>query len=314
MAAPRWRRPAASPSVDTPPASPARAASPANASQRRSLLPRAPTTPAVDSSPPETPTPYGPNVADAPSADPAPRADDCPTGVDLLGRLGILRRSLHFYQDVYGRLRTLDTNLYVYRLDGAIYPTFRSLPLDGRVGFIFGYEGAFPSDVRDDDFSASFPVSHSELFGGLRVRAPVRGHVLGFNLAIGRLASGLDDGTASSGTPDVRYQDIRTSFDLALWLGPVRTLWSAGFRLPLEYGELAEAEWFPRVGGYGMEAAISAEYPIADGVALELATSLRRFVLEMNSAPEDGSSGVAEIAGGAVDSFIGLYTGVRVAL
>jgi hypothetical protein len=252
---------------------------------------------------------------DAPSAEPAARADDeFPTGVEVLGRVGIVRRSLHFYQDVYGRLRTLDTNLYVYRIDGAIYPTFRSLALDGRVGFIFGYEGAFPSDVRDGDFGASFPISHSELFGGLRVRAPVRGHALGFNLALGRLASGLDDGPTSAGTPDVRYQDIRAAFDLAVWVGPVRTLWGAGFRLPLRYGELAEAEWFPRVGGYGMEASVAASYPVADGVTLELATSLRRFVLEMNSAPEDGSTGVAEIAGGAVDAFIGLYTGVRVAL
>jgi hypothetical protein len=34
----------------------------------------------------------------------------------------------------------------------------------------------------------------------------------------------------------------------------------------------------------------------------------------MNSEPEDGGSGISEVAGGAVDSVLALYAGVRLSL
>ena len=45
-----------------------------------------------------------------------------------------------------------------------------------------------------------------------------------------------------------------------------------------------------------------------------VAEVLRRYVLEMNSEPEDASSGIAEVAGGAVDAYLGAYLGVLVFL
>lgn len=94
----------------------------------------------------------------------------------------------------------------------------------------------------------------------------------------------------------------------------MRTTLAAAFRVPLSYGELADDDWFPRVGGYGIEAQASAAYPLSSRLAVEASASLRRFVLEMNSEPEDGDAGISDVAGGAVDSFLALYAGVRLSL
>jgi hypothetical protein len=233
-------------------------------------------------------------------------------GVDLKASMGVVRRSLRFYQDVYDRLRALDANLFVHRLDASVYPAFRVRGLDGQVALIGGFEAAFAGSVRDDDFGGEYPIAYSELFAGLRVRRIVQRQVLGFELSVGRLAAGLDG--ASAGTPDVRYGNVRAALDLGSRIGPMRTTLAAAFRVPLSYGELADDEWFPRVGGYGIEAQAGATYPLSSLVAVEVSASLRRFVLEMNSEPEDGGSGISEVAGGAVDSFLALYAGVRLSL
>lgn len=267
-------------------------------------------------SPPDVATPAASLAArdegPAPLPNDADDAEPLDPGVDLKASTGVVHRSLRFYQDVYDRLRALDANLYVYRLDASVYPSFRARGLDGHVALVAGVEAAYAGSVRDGDFGGEYPISYSELFAGLRVRRLVQRRVLGFELDVGRLAAGLDG--AGAGTPDVRYGNLRAALDLGSRLGPVRTTLSAAFRLPLSYGELAHDEWFPRVGGYGIEAQASAAYAVSSLVAVEASASLRRFVLEMNSEPEDGSSGVSEVAGGAVDSFLALYAGVRLSL
>lgn len=236
-------------------------------------------------------------------------------GVYLRAFGGIVRRSLSFNQDVYDRLRTLNTNLYVYRLVAKVYPSFRATPLRGHVGLIAGYENAFAGSVHDENFGSDYPIVHSELFGGVRVRRAVRGHELGFDLTIGRLTSGLDDGgSGRAGTPDISYGEARSALDLTVQLGGVHVNGALGFRVPFSYGQIAEAEWFPRVGGYGMEASTWASYPVAKGVSAEAALSLRHYVLEMNSEPEDSGAGIAEVAGGAVDAFFGGYIGMSFVL
>lgn len=235
-------------------------------------------------------------------------------GVDIKASTGVVHRSLRFHQDIYGRLRALDANLYVWRIDASVYPAFRPRELDGHVALVASYEGAFAGSVRDDDFGGEYPVAYSELFAGVRLRRLVQRQVLGFELGVGQLAAGLDDDARSAGTPDVRYRDVRGALDLGLRLGPVRCKVAAAFRLPLGYGELSEPEWFPRVGGYGVEAQADAAYPLSTRLALTASASLRRFVLEMNSEPEDGGAGISEVAGGAVDSFLALYAGLRLSL
>jgi hypothetical protein len=55
---------------------------------------------------------------------------------------------------------------------------------------------------------------------------------------------------------------------------------------------------------------VGAEYPLSRSVSLELTGGLRRYLLEMNSEPEDAMGGVAEVAGGAVDLYLAGYFGM----
>jgi hypothetical protein len=236
------------------------------------------------------------------------------TGVELQVQSGVVWRSFSFDQDIYDRLRTLHGSLVVYRFDAAVYPTFNWLPLQGHIGLIAGYEGTLTGSVHDSDFGKSFPIEHSELYGGLRLRRPVRRHALGFDVTVGRLHSGLDDGRNVAGVPDVSYTEVRSSLDFRMIFERLQATAAAGLRVPLAYGEVGSADWFPRLEGYALEAALRASYRLSARVALEAGTSLRRYVLEMNSEPEDASDGRAEVAGGAIDAYWGGYLGVSFAL
>ena len=85
-----------------------------------------------------------------------------------------------------------------------------------------------------------------------------------------------------------------------------------GARLRLGYGELSEPRWFRRVGGYAFEAGLGVGYALSPRWSLEAAGSLRRYVLNLNSRPEDALTGGSQAAG-AVDLFASVYLGVVVA-
>jgi len=243
-----------------------------------------------------------------------PAAEDLQPGVELQVQSGVVWRSLSFDQDIYDRLRTLHGSLVVYRFDAAVYPTLNWLPFQGHIGLIAGYEGTLTGSVRDADFGQSFPIEHSELYGGLRIRRPVQRHLLGFDVTVGHLHSGLDDGNDVAGIPDVSYTELRAVLDFDMVFDRLRVGAGGGLRVPLSYGEMSSADWFPRVEGYALEAALRGSYRLSPRVALEARTSLRRYVLEMNSEPEDASDGRAEVAGGAIDAYFAGYLGVSLAL
>jgi hypothetical protein len=164
--------------------------------------------------------------------------------------------------------------------------------------------------VRDTDFGTSFDVEFSELFAGIRARHPFGDHQLGFDLTFGRMTAGLVDEGGEANSPDLEYTLLRSALDVTVDLGRIRVMTAAGFRLPLGYGEIAEAEWFPRIGGYGIEAAAGVDYPLSKTVSVEVNANFRRFVLEMNSQPSDATEGIAEVAGGAVDLYVSGYLGM----
>jgi hypothetical protein len=228
--------------------------------------------------------------------------------VRLRGRGGVVRHSLDFSDDIYNRLRTQRANIWVYQVDGALYPFER--PIGERLGLIASFESVFSGNVRDTDFSANFPVIFQEMFAGVRARHPLGKHELGFDLTFGRMLSGLDDENGEANIPDMNYTLLRSVFDVTLDLGRVRATGSAGFRLPLGYGEVSHEDWFPRVGGYGFEASAGADYPLSKSVSLELTGAMRRYLLEMNSEPQDAMLGVSEVAGGAVDLYLAGYFGM----
>lgn len=232
--------------------------------------------------------------------------------VRLRARAGFVRRNFDFADDIYERLRKQGTNIWVYQAAAEIYPFER--PIGQRLGLILGYEGAFSGSVRDVDNGVTFPVQFSEFFGGVRARHPLGRHEVGFDLTFGRMSSGLDDTNAAARIPDMQYTLLRSALDFKLDLGTINATGSAGFRLPLGFGEASETRWFPRIGGYGFEASAGAEYPISKSVSLEAVTSMRRYLLEMNSEPRDALEGTSEVAGGAVDLYLSAYFGVSFTL
>jgi hypothetical protein len=223
-------------------------------------------------------------------------------------RAGMVHRKLDFSDDIYDRLRKQDANIWVYQLQGELYPF--DAPIGDKLGVIARYEGSFSGNVRDADFGGNFSVIYRELFGGLRARYPLGTNAVGFELTVGNLRAGLDDPSHRSNMPEVSYTQLRSALDFDLALGPVHAIVAAGFRLPLGYGEIKEKDWFPRVGGYGVEATGTLEYALGKSVSLDLTGSLRRYLLEMNSTPQDAMGGRSEVAGGAVDLYTALYLGM----
>ncbi|HEU4582368.1 MAG TPA: hypothetical protein VFS67_29125 [Polyangiaceae bacterium] len=223
-------------------------------------------------------------------------------------RAGMVHRKLDFSDDIYDRLRKQDANIWVYQLQGELYPF--DAPIGDKLGVIARYEGSFSGNVRDADFGGNFSVIYHELFGGLRARYPLGANAVGFELTVGNLRAGLDDPSHRSNMPEVSYTQLRSALDFDLALGPVHAIVAAGFRLPLGYGEIKEKDWFPRVGGYGVEATGTLEYALGKSVSLDLTGSLRRYLLEMNSTPQDAMAGRSEVAGGAVDLYTALYLGM----
>lgn len=232
--------------------------------------------------------------------------------VRLRGRAGFVRRNFDFADDIYDRLRKQGTNIWVYQAEAEIYPFER--PIGQRLGLILSYEGAISGNVRDTDFDVSYPVQFSEFYGGVRARHPLGNHEIGFDLTFGSMSSGLDDGDGAARIPDMQYTLLRSSLDFKLDLGALDATGSAGFRLPLGFGEASETRWFPRMGGYGFEASGGVEYPLSKRLSLEAKGSLRRYLLEMNSEPQDALDGVSEVAAGAVDLYLAAYVGVSFAL
>jgi hypothetical protein len=240
-----------------------------------------------------------------------PSADD-PFGdggmvVRLRARGGFVRRNFDFADDIYDRLRKQGTNIWTYQAQAEVYPFER--PIGQRLGLILSYEGSFAGSVLDVDNNSTFPVIYSEFYGGVRARHPLGKHQVGFDLTFGRMNSGLEDSNNAADIPDMEYTLLRASLDFKLDLGAVNATASAGFRLPLGFGQASEADWFPRIGGYGIEASGGLEYPLSRRLSIEALGSLRRYLLEMNSTPADAMAGVAEVAGGAVDLYLSLYLG-----
>jgi hypothetical protein len=249
-----------------------------------------------------------PGVLSDRDAQPSSGLQDEGMVVRLRARGGLVHRTLDFSDDLYSRLRRQQANIWVYQVEGELYPFER--PIGERLGIIASYESVFSGSVRDTDFSANYPVIFQEFFAGIRARHPVGEHVIGFDLTVGRMRAGLEDTTGAANIPDMDYTVLRSSLDFSLDLGLMRATGSAGFRLPLGYGEVSNDQWFPRIGGYGVEASVGASYPLTKGVSLDAAGTLRRYLLEMNSEPEDAMLGIAEVAGGAVDLYLGGYFGM----
>jgi hypothetical protein len=229
----------------------------------------------------------------------------------LRARVGMMRRNLEFVDDIYTRLRPQSTNSLVYQVDATLFPFTR--PFGEYLGIVFSYERARSGTVEDNETRNTYSVGFEEFYGGLRGRHGVGQHEVGFDLTIGSMRSELFD-AGQANTPDFGYTLLRTSLDGTLNFQGVHVTGALGFRLPLAYGEVAEEEWFPRVGGYGVEATAGVGYQFTKLIGVEASGALRRYILEMNSEPDDATGGVSEVAAGAVDLYLSGYLGLVLTL
>src|SRR5690606_31709553 len=125
--------------------------------------------------------------------------------------------------------------------------------------------------VRDDLAGTDFPVTLSELYGGLKLRQPLGSHEIALQGTVAAMQSGLDDPDGRSGVPEFDYTSLRAALDVGLRFGGLALKGSVGYRLPLGgYGEAADANWFPRMEGYGVEAAAGLTYQISKEVAFDV--------------------------------------------
>jgi len=242
----------------------------------------------------------------------AASASDDPTVVLGLDA-GFVRRTLSYTDDLYGRLRAPNSNAWVYRLQAGVYPF--APPVKNRLGLIAGYEAEFSGVVRDNTAGTDFDVAYSEIYGGIKGRQPLGAHEIALEATIGSLQSGLDDPEGLSGVPEYDYTSLRAAVDVGLHFGRLSMSGALGYRLQLGgFGEASEAEWFPRMEGYGLEGSLGLSYRISKEISFDVSGTMRRFVLSMNSQPEDAEGGQAEVAGGAVDLYLGGYFGLSINL
>jgi hypothetical protein len=226
---------------------------------------------------------------------------------------GFVRRTLAYSDDLYGRLRAPSANAWVYRLQAAVYPFAK--PVKNRVGLIAGYESEFSGVVRDNAAGTDFNVTFSEVYGGLKLRQPFGAHEVALEGTVGTMQAGLDDPDGTSGVPELSYTTLRGALDVGLHFGSLGLRGSLGYRLPIGgYGEASELRWFPRMEASGIEGSFGLEYRITKEVAFDVSGSMRRFLLQMNSQPEDAANGTSEVAGGAVDLYLGGYFGLNITL
>lgn len=247
-------------------------------------------------------------TSEEPSAG-AGRLSTAVIGVDA----GLVRRDLDYTGDIYGRQRTPRTNAWVYRIDAAFYPFAR--PVKDRIALVAGYESAFSGKVRDNDVGADFSVNLSELFGGVRLRQPLGKHEVGVSGTVGVMSAGLDDPDGASRVPEFSYTVLSPTIDLGLDFGAVGVRTALGYRKTFgDFGQVSDTRWFPRMTGYGMDGKLELQYRYSEEVAFELSGTMRRYVLEMNSVPQDAIDGTSEVAGGAIDRYLGAYFGINLTL
>jgi hypothetical protein len=231
----------------------------------------------------------------------------------LGARAGYLHRSLAYSDDLYNRLRAPTTNGWVYRLDASFYPFAE--PLKEQFSLIASYEAAIAGTVRDSRAKRDFGVKFSDFEGGLRFRQPLGEHELGIQATVGQLTAGLDESSDVTGVPEISYLALSPRVDLSLNFGAVSLRGGLGYQRSVGgFGEIANSQWFPHMEGYGFDGQLGLDYHLSPSVTLQASGVLRRFVLDMNSRPDDAIEGRAEVAGGAVDQFVSGYLGVQFTL
>jgi hypothetical protein len=226
---------------------------------------------------------------------------------------GYLHRAFTYSDDLYNRLRAPTTNGWVYRFDAAFYPFAQ--PLKEKFALFASYEGALAGTVQDSRTNRTYGVKFSDIEGGARYRQPLGEHELGIQATVGQLTAGLDESSSVTGVPEISYLSLSPAVDLSLNFGAVSLRAALAYQHSLGgFGEMSTSDWFPHMEGYGFDGQLGVEYHFSPSVTFQASGVLRRFVLDMNSRPEDAIEGQAEVAAGAVDQYLSGYLGMRFTL
>ena len=240
-----------------------------------------------------------------------------PAGEALIFSIGprFVSRSLSYSQDIYRRNSK-------YNLGAA--PEV-GVNVDFYPGVLAGV-GGIASDIGATvDVSYMLPVVSSPAqvgnystyslvwSGGVKVRLPMGffgtvayGHQR-FQLSPIGNASGID-------VPMVDYGFVRVGGGGRINVSPEFTvMFNAAYLHCLGFGQMATANYYPKVTGAAIEAGAAVGYRISNMLELQGGASIRRYGLAFHQTPADYTD-TRRIAGGAVDQYLMGYVALAVIL
>ena len=156
----------------------------------------------------------------------------------------------------------------------------------------------------------AYATSSSEWSLALGYGVHIAGAEIAASAAYGEHRFAIDDEGMTGGelVPDVTYRWARGGLDGRVPLNPRWTLMlRGGWRHLLGTGELADAGWFPRSSGNGLDGSAGAQLRLTRWLGAYARADVRHYFFAMNPEPGDDV-----IAGGAVDTYLGGAIGLAV--
>ncbi|MCB9588215.1 MAG: hypothetical protein H6718_22595 [Polyangiaceae bacterium] len=246
-------------------------------------------------------------------------ATQAPKGLEASFQAGAFRRMLRYNDDIFQRLQsyTLKTGPW---LEGnlALFPG--ALAGDTSAISWFGVEGNYGQAVGLDSeryAGESFDTSSHAYRIGLAARVPVAEHRVLGSVSYGRRIFEVDNIVpdnalypAEPGIPGADYQFVRIGAGFDFHATPVLSLVTElGYRAVVGEGDIATDAWFPNASAGGIDFTMQLRYALSDALDVRAGFQLERYFFKLS--PEVGDSNVA---GGALDQYLGAFVGVGYAL
>ncbi|MGE3675660.1 MAG: hypothetical protein AB7K71_38685 [Polyangiaceae bacterium] len=240
-------------------------------------------------------------------------------GLEASFKVGAFRRMLRYNDDIFQRLQsyTLKTGPWLEG-DLAMFPG--ALAGDTSAISWFGIEGSYGQAVGLDSeryAGESFDTSTHAYRVGLAARIPVGQHRVLGSVAYGRRLFEVDSIVpdnalypAEPGVPSADYQFVRigAGFDFRATRA-LSLVTELGYRAVVGEGDIATDTWFPNASAGGIDFTMQLRYALSDALDVRAGFQLERYFFTLN--PEVGDSNVA---GGALDQYLGAFVGVGYAL
>jgi len=214
-------------------------------------------------------------------------------------------RNFRYSDDLYGALRAYKMGLTPAAFVGVRwYPAAHfAKGAAAHVGIAASLEQAFLIESRSGD--ESYETTSREWQLGLHGRLPAGALELGADLGFGGHSFEVSDDASTPLVPDVSYRFLRAGADARYRLGNASFGASFGYRHVTDAGDVQSARWFPRLDVAGLDAGAFAGWAVMRRLDVLAGVLYRRYWFSMNPEPGD-----PQVAGGALDSYIGGWVGV----